>query len=403
MSDQVQDEVVVGNAEDQAAAIADPFSEESWSDTAPEVKQPEIVEEKKEEVVQEVKQEEKKEDVKEEILDANEYLKSHFGHDNLEAAKAEFEELRKLKGQTPAEIKFENEESKKYFEAIAAGKEDEIFSILATKKQIEKANKLDVTNPKDAAELIKTTLQLKHKDLEAFEVHDIFEEQYSKPAKPVQTLEQTDEEHETQLAAWKVRCDAIDRKIVRDAKLAKPELDQLTSKLVLPEIPKQETPAPTQPQPTQEELAEAKRLKDSFVESAQKSLNEFKGFSATVKDKDVEIPVSYDLSQEEKAFVDSKVKAFADTNFNVNSIFADRWVNEDGSVNSTQMTKDLSMLYYGEKASQKFASDAAAKRLEAYLKEKKNIDVNVTSTRETFAPNNTKSEQEKLADHFFTN
>ena len=64
----------------------------------------------------------------EEVVDANEYLKTNLGYESWEAAKAEIEELRQLKANpTKAEIKYENEVSKKLAEAWMAGKTDEVY------------------------------------------------------------------------------------------------------------------------------------------------------------------------------------------------------------------------------------------------------------------------------------
>lgn len=60
--------------------------------------------------------------------DFNAYLKEHFGVDNLETAKSEWQTLQELKTkpQTAAEIAFANEESKKIHELIKQGKTKEV-------------------------------------------------------------------------------------------------------------------------------------------------------------------------------------------------------------------------------------------------------------------------------------
>ena len=61
------------------------------------------------------------------------------------------------------------------------------------------------------------------------------------------------------------------------------------------------------------------------------------------------------------------------------------------------MVKDLSLIYSNEKQSQKLVADAANKRLELYLKEKKNINLNETNNSQ-FVPNGQKNQQEALVD-----
>lgn len=314
------------------------------------------------------------------IVDANEYLKTNLGFDNWEAAKKEVDELRLLRtaAKTPAEIEFANEASRQHFEAIRLGKEDEWYELVSQKKQIAKAEKLDVTNPKEAADLIKMTLHLKHKDLESYEVQDLFEEQYSKPEKPKQDVDQTDEEYDETVKAWQTKCTAIDRKIVRDAKLAKPELSQLNSQIVFPDIPKVE-PVPEKREPSQEELTKFRNMVDGFNKDVEATISGLNSFDVAVKDGDVEIASSYVFTPEEKAFAVQKLKTFAEQGFNANNLFADRWVNEDNTFNVSRMIQDWLRLESGEKIDQKFAQDAAAKRMKQYKAEKKNINLPTTT------------------------
>lgn len=145
-----------------------------------------------------------------------------------------------------------------------------------------------------------------------------------------------------------------------------------------------------------------KKNQESFLLSAEKTVNEFNGFSLQVKDKDVDYTVSYSPSQEERTFVNSKIKDFAESGFNANAILADRWVSEDGkSVNIDTMVKDLSRIYGDDKISQKLVVDAANKRLETYLKDKKQISVNGQQEQGTFSPTNNQSEMDKVREEAF--
>jgi hypothetical protein len=85
--------------------------------------------------------------------------------------------------------------------------------------------------------------------------------------------------------------------------------------------------------------------------------------------------VAYIASQEEKNLINAKMQKFADGGFNANVLLADRWENADGSLNIPQMTEDLSRMFLGKNADAKIANDAANKRLELYIKDKKQIDI----------------------------
>lgn len=333
------------------------------------------------------------------VVDADDYLRQNLGYESWDAAKQEIEELKKLKeAQQANEIKFANDESEKLFKALQEGKEDEIFEVLSKKQEFKRIEKLDVTNPKDASELIKANLKLKHPQLDPTEIEDIFQENYYKSPKPTQRDDQTDEEYQAALEDWKLRIEAIDRKMVRDAKIAKPEVLSLQSKIVIPDIPTNNSQAAGQ---TQEDLEAFTKAKESFVKSAETVLKDFNGFVATVKDKDVEIPVSYDLSKEEKETLNGYVKNFAER-LDANVLFAERWLDKEGNIKTEQVIKDLSKVLFDDNKSQKFVNDAAAKRLELYLKDKKKVDVSGGSnSRTTFEPTSEQAQLEKLRESFW--
>ena len=93
-----------------------------------------------------------------------------------------------------------------------------------------------------------------------------------------------------------------------------------------------------------------------------------------------------------------KLKQFADSGFNANSLFADRWLDTDGkTLKVEQMIKDLSRLYADDKPIQKLVTDSANKRLEAFLKEKKQIDV-TKQPQGTYVPNAPQSKEDKIID-----
>ena len=334
-----------------------------------------------------------------EVVDADEYLRQNLGYQSWEEAKKEVEELKKLReAQSNTNLKFENEDSEKLFKALLGGKEEEVYEVLSRKKEFERLEKLDVSDPKQAEQVVFMSLRLKHPQLDEAEIRDIYNEQYFKYPKPVQDVTETDEEYAQKVEQWEAQNQAIDRKIVRDAKISKPEVLQLKTKIELPEI-KSGTAAQSQ-QPSQEDLAQFEAQKQSFLNSANDVLKTFNGFTATVKDKDVEIPVSYDLSVEEKKSVQDYVQNFAENGLDANAIFANRWLNEDGSINAARMAKDIALLVCEDKLTQKYVNDAAAKRLEKFLAERKNIDVN-GGQRETILTSNKETQMQAVQDFFW--
>jgi hypothetical protein len=241
--------------------------------------------------------------------------------------------------------------------------------------------------------LIRLNLKMKHPQLDASEIEDIIAEEYMRYPKPTKEFGVDDEEYEEKLKAWRVREDTINRKVIRDAKIVKPEVLSLQSKIVIPDITTKDSQAAGI---SQEDLEIFNKAKESFVKSAETVLKDFNGFSAAVKDKDVEIPVTYELSKDEKATLNNYVKNFAEQ-LDANVLFADRWLDKDGNVKTEQVIKDLSKVLFEESKTQKFVNDAAAKRLEHYLKTKKNVDVSgATNSRTAFEAAGENERLEKL-------
>ena len=324
-----------------------------------------------------------------EILDPKDWLKREFEIDDVEVLKAERAELKKLKetGLTAAEIKFENEKSKQVHELLRAGKVDDVIEIYNTQKKIEKVLSAEI-NKDTAGDIIKLGMQLKFKDLSPDEINYKYNKQFAIPKEPVQG-DELDEDFAAIKAAWQEQVTDIQMNKIIEAKLAKPELEAANSKLILPELSK---PEPTQYKPTQEELDKFDKTVADFTNKVDNDLKTLNELSVTFKDEAVEITSSYALSDVEKSQISAQLKKFAEENFNANAILADRWVNQDGTLNVSRMTRDLARLNADEKIDQKFAQDAATKRLVQYRKEIGNINVNVGNTpQQTFDP--TKSGQ----------
>jgi len=365
------------------ANLSNPFSEQNWAE--PEVKDPGSNEQFQ---PQQQQQEQQQEEADEEIYDANEYLKQKLGFDDWDTAASEIEQLKKSKDSSS--LKFENEESRKYYEYAKEQKEDDLLAFLQEKKKIEKLANADIKDANTAAEIIKLSMYQKNKELEQDEIEFLFKEKFNIPEKPEQNYDELDSEYEQRVSKWESKVNEIEKRLVIEAKLAKPELEKIKSQLVLPEI------SPKQSTFTQEEIEAQKKYINDFFVSANEVVNSFDGFSATVKDEGVDFNVAYTPSQEERQVVTEQLREFAENNLDANVIFAQRWVNDDGTLNTKQMTKDLFLLQNEGKIAQKYVNDAANKRLAMHLKKQSNINLSSTNNG-TFSPNNQQSEMDKLA------
>lgn len=321
----------------------------------------------------------------EEILDPKDWLKREFEIDDVEVLKAERAELKKLKetGLTAAEIKFENDQSKQVHELLRAGKIDEVVEIYNTKKKIERALAAEIT-ASTAPDIIKLGMQLKYKDLTPDEIEYKYNKEFGLPKEPKRTDDELEEDFDVRKADWQEKYNDRVKDIIIEAKLLRPEVESSNAKLILPELSK---PEPAQYKPTQEELAMFDKTVADFTNKVDNDLKTLNELSVTFKDEAVEITSSYALSDVEKSQISAQLRKFAEENFNANAILAERWVNQDGTLNVSRMTRDLARLNADEKIDQKFAQDAATKRLVQYRKEVGNINVNGGKTpQQTFDP-----------------
>lgn len=347
-----------------------------------------VVEEKKIETVVE----EKKVEPDEEILDTNKYVKDRFGFESEEAGIEEIRQLRE-KAQTPAEIKFANEQSKKFFDYLKDGKEDDVYNYLTSKKQLERIEKLDLTKSNDAAEIIRLNLQYKYPDLNPEEIQDIIHETYAKPDKPQQAFDDVDGTvYKSDLEKWQQQCDTIDKRLIREAKMAKPQLAKYKSELVLPDIPSKAAEQ-QQAEPTQEELAAQTQAKADYLKTMDTALNTFTGLKVTYKDEAVEIPIPYDATPEEKAALKPAIEKLYDS---YEAYFGPRWRNSDGSLNSGKIAKDLFLLENETKILQKVSNESGAQRMKHQVKAKSNIEVDGGGqTQRGFVPDANALQQKK--------
>lgn len=318
----------------------------------------------------------KADDGDEEFIEANEYLKQQLGYDSWDVAKTELQQLRELKekAQTPAEIKFVNEESQKFFDAIREGKIDDVYSFLHKHKQLERLEKLEIAGINEAAEIIKANLQFKNPDLTQKEIEFLYNKRYSIPKQPRQGVDQSDEEYEAVLEEWRQVVQEKEQEIIIEGKVARPEVIKYKSELVLPDIPNKVQPQqPQAPDPKVLEAQEAAR--NNYLKTVDSDYKNFNGFESKVKSESGELPVTFNVPDEEKVVYANKLK-----DFDINEFFENRWFPE-GKTNVAQMMSDLYLLENPGKVLQGLSNNAASIALDNYHKTKSNIKVDGGSSR----------------------
>jgi len=322
-------------------------------------------------------------------FDPNQFVKERFGYDSIEQAEQEF---KKLKEQPSFE--FKDDVSKSLFDAIKEGKADDVYEILNQQKRLEKLTSSELT-PDLAAEIVKTNIKNKYKDLSADDVELLFYDQHFVPLKPEQGYDESDEDYAGKVKTWQSQVDYAERKLMIEAKVIRPELEKLKSEIKLPDI-YNEAGREAQSQEEFEIMQQARSIYEKTLDS---DFQSFSGFNVSVKDEDVEIPISFNVAEDERLAMKNDL-----TDFDSDSYFEKRWFAEDGKPKVQQIMADKYLLENREKIFSKIANEAASQRLLAHLKKNGNININQSPTPQGAKPdlNGTEAERLRMAEWAFS-
>ena len=315
-------------------------------------------------------------------FDSNQFVKERFGFESVEQAEEEFKRFREPK----EEFKFQDDMSKTLFDAIKEGKTDDIYEILNQQKKLDKLISNELT-PDLAVDIIKTNIQNKYKDLTSDEVDLLFYDQYFVPSKPEQSYDESDEDYATKVKTWQSQLDYLDKKMMIEAKVIRPELTKLKSELKLPDIYGEAQ----QEAESREEVEKMQQARSIYERTLDSDFQSFSGFTVSVKDEDVEIPISFNVAEEERLAMKNTL-----ADFDSDSYFGERWFAEDGKPKVQQMMADKYLLENYNKILQKVANEAASQRMLAHLKKTGNININQPTPQGTPTPS-ANAERDRLA------
>ena len=315
-------------------------------------------------------------------FDPNQFVKERFGFESVEQAEEEFKRFKEPK----EEFKFQDDMSKTLFDAIKEGKTDDIYEILNQQKKLDKLISNELT-PDLAVDIIKTNIQNKYKDLTSDEVDLLFYDQYFVPSKPEQGYDESDDDYATKVKTWQSQVDYLDKKMMIEAKVIRPELTKLKSELTLPDIYGEAQ----QEAESREEVEKMQQARSIYERTLDSDFQSFSGFSVSVKDEDVEIPISFNVAEDERLAMKNSL-----TDFDSDSYFGERWFAEDGKPKVQQIMADKYLLENYNKILQKVANEAASQRMLAHLKKTGNININQPTPQGTPTPN-ANAERDRLA------
>jgi len=321
------------------------------------------------------------------------FIKERFGFDTVDEAEEEFIRLIEEREQSPS-FDFSDDVSRTLFDAIREGKTDEVYQILNEQKKLDKLTSSELTT-EIAAEIVKTNIQNKFKDLSADEVDLLFYDQFFVPLKPEQGYDETDEDYAEKLKTWQAQADYTEKRLMIEAKVLRPEIAKLKSEIKLPDI-YNEAGREAEYQEEFEYLQQARSVYERTLDSEFQSFN---GFNVSVKDDDVEIPISFNVAEDERLALKQEL-----SDFDGEAYLENRWFNEEGKPNVRQIMADKYVLENLPRILQKVANEAASQRLLAHLKKSGNINLNQTPTPQGTAPslNPNSAIQEQLANWAFS-
>lgn len=288
-------------------------------------------------------------------------LKDNLGFEDWDSAKTAIAEL-KQKAETPAEIKFANEQSEIILKALIAGDTDPLYEHLSAQKRLSEVDKLS------ADEVLKLHIKETNKHYKKEDVADVFEEKYSYPEKPVQGDTEENPEYNARVSKWEDAKAKIDRRKERDAVTAKESLSKLKTELVFPTI---------KLSPEDEAFENFKNQKDALAQIRELDKKEY----AKLSSKDVKMlfkfndeanKLAFDIEYEpEKEGFDKAIADASDL-----SVFFGDYYDKDGNPNRIELAKAV----YVARNVQKIVSEAVVQAVNAerarFLKAQKNISDN---------------------------
>jgi hypothetical protein len=320
----------------------------------------------------------------------NQFVKERFGFENVEEAESQFKKLKEQQGG----FEFKDEISKTLFDAIKEGKADDVYQVLNQQKRLEKLTNAELDTDL-AIEIVKENIRNKHKDLNDEEVDLLFFDKFNVPLKPEQSFSDTDEDYAEKLKVWENQVDYVEKKLMIEAKVTRPELEKYKAEIKLPDIYNE---AGRNAQ-YQEEFELMQQARSTYEQTLNSEFQSFNGFNVSVKDEDVEIPIAFNVAEEERLAMKNQLE-----DFDTDTYFEGRWFNKDGRPNVQQIMADKYLLENRDKIFSKIANEAASQRLLAHLKKSGNININQTATPQGTRPdlNGIEAERQRMAEWAFS-
>lgn len=301
---------------------------------------------------------------------------------------------------TPAELAFENEESRKLAQYIKDGKLDDVRQVLNDQHRL---SNLDKVSDADA---IKLQLEFKNSNFDHNDIAEEFESKYKaeKPEVPSEDDYIDDDaykiavkSYDKEMKSYEKQQAKLDRQLKLDAAEARSELSSLKSNIVLPDITTAQQ-ANLQTSPDEATLLaqaqEAAKWKNLYDTSLEKSASEFTTIPFKIDDEGVKVDVSYAIDPTEVA---NMKKDLMEKDL-VNDVLLSRYIKGD-AYDTNQLVSDVYLLNNWGKIMANTIKQAIAQDRKAQLAAQKNVNLD-GGQRNDFTPSK-EAELKEFSKKFF--
>ncbi len=264
-------------------------------------------------------------------------LKEKYAYEKPEDVFKEIDELRNYRANpTPAEIKYENEQSKNIALALQKGDFAPVYAYLDEQMKLDQYTTAEVTD-QTADDIIKLGMQVEYKDLKLTkaEIDYKFKKDFGFPKEPVMLDTEDEAEFAERKALWQEQVDDIKMNKIIAAKLMKPKLELSKSKLTLPTIVEQVDEDYIQ---YKNQLEENQKSSNEATAEYQKLTPEAISTKINFNDEANKIKLDFDFKPDSESF--SKAIDMVSNTEKFQAAFA----NQDGTPNRQ---KFLETIYFG--------------------------------------------------------
>lgn len=217
------------------------------------------------------------------------------------------------------DLTFGNEKSRKLFDYLREGKQDEVFDLLQKERLLINAETMSDSDK------VKLKIQLDNPDWNIDDVEDEYQDRFGIR---VDKDEVTDEVYAREQRK-------AERKLASEVKVAKEYFDSLKGALELPDLTKPATADPRLAQ-YESQLTEIQNINDRFMSAVDSQATALGSIDLSVNDKDVQFTHSFEIPEADKPALIAAAKDYWNE---FNRMYA-----KDGSYNATQLMQDLYIL-----------------------------------------------------------